>query len=126
MTGETATLFEAPVIAVIGVRPSMHHASSWHHPLDPPDLPFDPPVSEVECVLVRVMPTVIAAAIFTRFRRHAAPVIGACGEDRCQPADMRGRRSALGCADGGIPCKACEGFETSTGLDLFPIQRRVL
>jgi hypothetical protein len=34
----------------------MHHASSWHHPLDPPDLPLDPPESEVERVLVRVMP----------------------------------------------------------------------
>jgi hypothetical protein len=56
VTGETATLFKAPVIAVIYVWPSMHHASSWHHPLDPPDLPIDPPESEVERVLVRVMP----------------------------------------------------------------------
>lgn len=54
--GEPATSFKAPVMRGDLCEALDTHISSWHHPLDPPDLPLDPPESEVECVLVRVMP----------------------------------------------------------------------
>jgi len=69
---------------------------------------------------------VLDAAIFTRFRRSETFSDGACGQDRCRPADVPRRPPAARCADGCIPCKACERLEVSAGFRVVPIQRPVL